>query len=158
MFCVVSTNLLITLARWRHPGLPVKPCMCFIGQRAPRCTAAMPWQSKLPEICLHFCRCWFCSRPQQYRSNRGVRPTDLSLILRKLFCTYDEYFYFYFIPTWRVILTTISGFLFTTQFWHYAILCVKPSAYGIPFFCTSSWWMYVLWADLWFVVVCRCIK
>ncbi len=30
---------------------------------------------------------------------------------RKFYCTYDRYFYFYFIPTWRINLTTISVFL-----------------------------------------------
>jgi hypothetical protein len=59
----------------------------------------------------------------------------LSPFWEKVYLTYNEYFYFYFIP---VISTTISGFLFTRQFRRYAILRVKPSAYRIPFFRTSS--------------------
>ena len=73
-------------------------------------------------------------------------------IARKPAPTYDEYFYFYFIPTWRVISTTISGFLFTRQFRRYAILRVKPSAYRIPFFRTSSWWLWCVVGGR--VVVC----
>ncbi len=80
-----------------------------------------------------------------YRRTRGIRLMGLSPFWEKVCFTYDEYFYFYFIPTWRVISTTLSGFLFTRQFRRYAILRVKPSAYRIPFFRTSSWW-------LWFVV------
>ncbi len=66
-----------------------------------------------------------------------------------------QYFYFFLIPTWRVILTMIAVFLFTRWFRQYAILRVKPSAYGITFFRTSSWWLWCcgLWAELWFVVV-----
>ena len=92
---------------------------------------------------------------ENYCRIRGQSLTGLSPFAIKLYRTYIEYFYFYFIPTWRVVLTTIAVFLFTRQFLRYAILHVKPSAYGIPFFCTSSWWLRV-WAELWFVVVCRC--
>jgi hypothetical protein len=61
----------------------------------------------------------------------------LSPFCEKVCLTYEEYFYFYFIPTWRVISTTISGFLFTRQFRRYAILRVKPSAYRMGL--TISW-------------------
>ncbi len=37
------------------------------------------------------------------------------------------------IPTRRVNLTTIAVFLFTRRFWRYAILRIKPTAYGITF-------------------------
>jgi hypothetical protein len=77
--CVVSTNLLTMAAAgaiWcRHlPNggiqcLPVKPWMCFIGRCAPRRTAASPWQSKLPAICLHLCSRRFHCRPQQWLNN-----------------------------------------------------------------------------------------
>jgi len=69
--------------------------------------------------------------PPTYRSIRGLRPTGLSPFLRILHPTYDEFFHFYIIPMWRVILTTISGFLFTRRFRRYAILRIKPSANGI---------------------------
>jgi hypothetical protein len=55
------------------------------------------------------------------------------------------------------MLTMIAVFLFTRRFRQYAILRVKPTAYGIPFsaLCHGD---YVLWAELWFVVLCRCVK
>ena len=64
VFCIVSMNSLTMAAagaiRRRHlPDgsiqlLPVKPWTCSIRRCAPRCTAASPWQLKLPAICLHF--------------------------------------------------------------------------------------------------------
>jgi hypothetical protein len=52
--------------------------------------------------------------------------------------------------TWRVILKMIAVFLFTRQFRKYPILRVKPTAYGITFFRTLSWWVVGR------VVVCGC--
>ena len=54
----------------------------------------------------------------------------------------------------------IAVFLFPRQFRRYAILLVKPTAYGIPFFGTLSWCLRVvgLWAELWFVVMCCSVK
>ncbi len=88
-----------------------------------------------------------------YRSIHSKSLPGLSPFARKFHCTYDKYFYFYFIPTWRVMLTMIAVFLFTRQFRRYAILRVKPTAYGNPFFCTSSWWLHVVGQ----VVVCGCV-
>ena len=77
-----------------------------------------------------------------YRRTCGVSATGLSPFLRKLYdIIRTTNTFFYFIPTRRVISTTIYGFLFTRQFRQDAILSVKPSAYGIPFFRTSSWWL-----------------
>jgi hypothetical protein len=72
--------------------------------------------------------CW-CAKKQRvrqkysenYRRTRRMRLTGLSPFARKFHRTYDKYFYFYFIPTWRVILTTIAVFLFTRRFRRYAI-------------------------------------
>ena len=72
--------------------------------------------------------------PWNYRRTRGIRLTGLSPFARNFHRTYAEYFYFYFIPTWRVILTTIAVFLFTRWFRGYTILRIKP---GIPFFRTE---------------------
>ncbi len=66
VFSVFDSSFLIMAAvavgviRRRHSTdggiqwLRVKPWMCSIGRCAPRRTAALPWQSKLPSICLHF--------------------------------------------------------------------------------------------------------
>ena len=89
-----------------------------------------------------------------YRRTRGISLTGVSPFARKLYRTYNEYFYFYFIPTWRVILTTIAVFLFTRWFRRIAILRINPSVYGIPCFRTSSWWLHVVGQ----VVVCGCVS
>ena len=94
---------------------------------------------------------------ERYHRTHGVSPTGVSPFAKKLYRTYNEYFYFYFIPMWRVILTIIAVFLFTRWFWWYAILRVKPSACGILFFCTSSWWIRVV-GQVVVCGVCRCTK
>ena len=55
-------------------------------------------------------------------------------------------------------MTIIAVFLFPRRFWQYAILCVKPTAYGIPFSALCHGDYMLLWAELWFVVVCRCLN
>jgi len=58
----------------------------------------------------------FANGETHYRRTRGRSLTSLSSFARKFHRTYHKYLYFYFIPTWRVILTTVNGFLFTRRF------------------------------------------
>ena len=85
--------------------------------------------------------------PLTYRRTRGQSPKPHGF---KPFCEKIS-------STWRVILTTIAVFLFTRWFQRYAILRVKPVCTEF-YFSTLRHGDYVLWAELWFVVVCRCVK
>jgi len=79
VFCVISTNSLTMAAAgaiWRKhfpnggiQWLSVKPWTCSIGWCAPHHTTALPWQSKLPAIHLHFCHRRFHCCPQQKLNN-----------------------------------------------------------------------------------------
>ena len=79
----------------------------------------------------------YVTRQGMYRITRGLVLTRPSVDRKKAhLCTTNTFISILFL---REESTTISGFLFTRQFRRYAILRVKPSAYGIPFFRTPSW-------------------
>jgi hypothetical protein len=103
-----------------------------------------------PQLAIFYAGCWF-ECPQistslldsfshsTYRRTRGVRLKAHGSAPFAGKCGLYIRSHFSCIPMLKVILTLIAVFLFTRRFQRYAILHVKPSAYGIPFFRTLSW-------------------
>ncbi len=92
-----------------------------------------------------------------YRKARSKSLSGLSPLARKFYRTYDKYFYFYFIPTWRVMLTNDSCLpIYKTI----PAICNTPCQTHCTEFHFSALRHgdYVLWAKLWFVVVCCCVN
>jgi hypothetical protein len=75
----------------------------------------------------------------QYRRTRGLVNTRPCESQESRHLRTNSFLSSLLVPTSAGNLNGIFVFLFTRQFRRYAILHVKPSAYRIPFFRTSSW-------------------